>query len=104
MLKKVFIAGTTAVFLSAGTLAATTTTASATSSGHSYGHISGGGWFFGWGHWPRYKPYPWWNHQPKRSCAPQYKTVRYWKPYRGWVTYRVYTGTVCGAKPYHRKW
>jgi hypothetical protein len=106
MLKKIIAATAAAAFLCAGSLATTTTTASATS--YSRGHINGNGWFFSWGHWPQYQPYhpPTWNHPPPRRqvCTPLYKTVRYWKPYRGWVSYRVYAGRVCRWQPIYQRW
>jgi len=106
MLRKTIIASAAAALLCAGSLAATTTTASATSYGH--GHTSSNGWFFGWGHWPGYQPFhpPRWNHSPpkRQVCTPQYKTVRYWKPHHGWVSYRVYAGQVCHWQTVYPRW
>lgn len=112
MLKKTIIATAAAALLCTGSLAATTTSASATSYGHGHvsghGHARGNGWFFGWGHWPRYQPFhpPRWNYKPpkRQVCTPQYKTVRYWKPYRGWVSYKVYAGQVCRWQPAYPRW
>ncbi|WP_421725981.1 hypothetical protein [Bauldia sp.] len=108
MLKRTIIAGLGAILIGAGALAATSTTASA---GGYYGggYVSGNGWFFGWGHVPRYKPY----HPPKkryykparkRVCTPKYRTVKAWKPHRGWVSRKVYAGQVCRWQPVYKKW
>lgn len=106
MLKKTIIATAAAALLCTGSLAATTTTAAATSYGH--GHIGGNGWFFGWGHWPRYQPFhpPRRNYKPpkRQVCTPQFKTVRYWNPHRGWVSYKVYAGQVCRWQPVYPRW
>ncbi|MCP4381350.1 MAG: hypothetical protein GY798_08015 [Hyphomicrobiales bacterium] len=107
MLRKSIIAGAAAILVGIGSLAATTTPASAGSYGG--GYVGGNGWYFGWGQWPRYKPY----HPPRRPvykparrkvCVPKYKTVRAWKPRYGWVSYRVYAGRVCKWRPVYKKW
>ncbi len=111
MLKKTFIAGAAAALLGAGSLVATTASASATSYGN--GYVSGNGWYFGWGRWPQYPQYrpvypphpqPYFLPPKRQVCTPRYKTVRYWQPYRGWVSYKVYAGQVCSWQPAYKKW
>lgn len=105
MLRKTIIAGAAAALLGAGALAATTTSASASYYGN--GYVGGNGWYFGWGNAPRHK-----YQQPRRHhykparrqvCKPKYKTVRYWKPHYGWVSYRQYAGRVCYWQPTYRR-
>lgn len=112
MLRKSMIAGAAAVLVGMGSLAATTTSATAgsyTVGTYGGGYVSGNGWYFGWGQAPRYKRYqaprkPHYKPARQRVCTPKFKTVRAWKPHRGWVHYKVYAGQVCRWKPVYKKW
>lgn len=108
MLKKTIIAGAAAIMVGAGATALASTPASA-------GYYNGGGVWFGWST-PRYTPHPpprFYPRSPPRKyripakrqvCTPRLRTVRAWKPRRGWVTYRVYAGKVCRWQPTYRRW
>jgi hypothetical protein len=98
MIKTTLIAAVAAAFLGLGTLAATTSTASA---GYAYssGYVGGNGWYFGWGHKPRYYKPP-----VHRVCKPIYKKIKYWQHWRGWVWKTVYAGQKCWYQPVYRRY
>ena len=100
MFKKTLIATAAAAFLATGSLALTTSTASATYYGGGYGgygssvYIGGNGWQFGWSHTPHYVKPP-----VRKVCKNVYKKVKRWTPYYGWVWTVAYAGRKCWYEP-----